>query len=80
MTDHDELWVLRIRLPSDLPNPGRYMAMVNKYLLRTWRCRCVAIGEPEEVRRLQGIIEGLARRIAEQSELLSKRAERKDAS
>jgi hypothetical protein len=71
-----ELWVLRIRLPAGLPNPGRFVARLLKYLLRTWGVRCVALGESNEVRRLQSIIDGMARRISEQSELLSRAAEK----
>ncbi len=70
-----ERWVLTLELPPGLPNPGRSMARLLKHLRRTWGIRCRAVGESAELRRLQGIIEGMAERIAAQSELLSHRAE-----
>jgi hypothetical protein len=75
MTVNRERWILTIDLPADVVNSGQVMARVLKHLLRTWGVRCTAIQEGEEEKRLQKIIDGMARRIAEQSELLAMRAE-----
>jgi hypothetical protein len=72
----NETWTIRVQLPAGISNPGRYMARVLKHLLRSWRVRCVAVDEPAEVKRLQGIVNGLAARVAAQSELLSRASER----
>jgi hypothetical protein len=38
-------WTIRVMLPADAVNPGRYMARVLKALGRQYRIRCVAILE-----------------------------------
>jgi hypothetical protein len=45
----ERTWYLEVRLPAGLPNVGRFMARVLKYLLRTWGVRCIALrdGLPE---------------------------------
>jgi hypothetical protein len=40
-----EHWLLRVELPTDVPNPGRFMARVLKHLLRAWGVRATAILE-----------------------------------
>lgn len=91
MTDHARTWILTVRLPACVVNPGRYTARILKWLLRVWGVRCTAIDEPAEVRQLRArmemleaevqdcrrIIASLAERCAGQSELLSQRAERR---
>ncbi len=72
---------------SALPEPvgvEHRLRRVLKYALRTCGLRCECIGElagpppeqvdVEEVRRLRAIVEGMAARIAAQSELLSRRS------
>jgi hypothetical protein len=71
-----ERWLLTLELPPGLPNAARFVARVLKHLLRTWGVRCTAAGESAELRRLQGIVAGLADRVAAQAEVLARRAER----
>jgi hypothetical protein len=73
-----ERWTFTVELPADVGNGGRYAARILKWLWRTWRVRCTGLEESAEVWRLQGIIDGLAARVAEQSELLTRRGERRD--
>jgi hypothetical protein len=75
MATGGERWVFTVQLPAGVPNPGRFVARLLKHLLRTWDVRCLAVGESAELRRLRGIIDGLAERIATQAELLARRAE-----
>src|SRR4051794_35131305 len=61
----------------EVPIPHRLRSWL-KSGLRTHSIRCVRCQEGDlsaEVARLQGIIKGLADRVATQSELLSRRAE-----
>jgi hypothetical protein len=76
MADAGERWFLVLELPPDVPNAGRFVAKLLKHLLRTWNVRCRAVSEPEEVRRLQDLVEGLAARVDAQAELLAGRAEK----
>lgn len=70
-------WTIVIEpLPCDVPAVNRVRSAL-KILLRRFGLRCVALQESEEVRRLQGIIDGLAARLAAQSELLARAAERR---
>jgi hypothetical protein len=77
LASEGEPWIFTVRLPAGLPNPGRFVAVILKHLLRRWGVRCTAIGRDAEVSRLQGIIEGLTRRVAAQAELLGRRADAK---
>ena len=67
MTQNDakslEKWVLTVTLPPGLPAPGRFMARVLKHLLRTWRVRCVALRESEELERLRQENEKLRQKL-----------------
>ena len=38
-----ETWFLKVELPRDVANGGRYMARLLKHLLRTWGVKCVAL-------------------------------------
>jgi hypothetical protein len=78
MTPDGERWVFTVQLPADVGNGGSYAARILKWLWRTWHVRCVALEESAEVRRLQGIIEGLSARVAGQAALLSRRAQRRE--
>jgi hypothetical protein len=73
-----ERGVFRVQLPSGLSHPARYAAALHKHLGRHWRVRCIGYEENAEVKRLQKIIDGLAARVAAQSKLLSRRAEREE--
>ena len=66
-----------MQLPATVVNRGRFMARLLKHLRRTWSVRCVALDVDAEVRRLQRIIDGLAARVAAQSELLSAKADKR---
>jgi hypothetical protein len=59
-----ERWLLTLELPSRVPNAGRFVARLLKHLLGTWNIRCRAVAESAELRRLQGIVEGLSSRPA----------------
>jgi hypothetical protein len=68
-------------LADDAPAAVRLRALL-KYALRACRLRAVEVldgdgaASADEVRRLRQTVEGLARRVAEQAELLSRRTER----
>ena len=67
MSEPRERWILTVDLPAGIANPGRFMAMVLKHLLRCWGVRVKAIGVEAEVKRLQGIVASLADRCARQA-------------
>jgi hypothetical protein len=75
-TTSRQRWTFTFELPPDVRHGGRFVARILKHLKRVWGVRCVALDESAEVKRLQGIIDGLADRVAAQAELLARRAER----
>ena len=64
-------------LPDSVPAANRVRTLL-KIAGRRLRLKCVRVSEQGEIERLQGIISSLAARVAEQSELLSRRAEKKE--
>ena len=72
-----ETWILTVRVPRDVQNAGRFVARLLKHLLRTWRVKCTALKESDEVIRLRQLVNSLADRCARQSELLSHAAEKR---
>jgi hypothetical protein len=38
-----ETWLLKVQLPANVQNSGRYMARLLKHLLRAWGVKCVAL-------------------------------------
>ena len=75
-----ELWTFTIRVsPGNTPGAIRVRRLL-KYALRSLGLRCVRLAEPEEMTRLRKLVDSLAARVAAQSELLTARAERENAS
>lgn len=71
-----ELWSFTLEvLPRDTSGAVRVRHLL-KYALRGLGLKCVRLAEPDEVVRLRKIIDGLAARIAQQSELLTRAAEK----
>jgi hypothetical protein len=78
LTGDGELWCLTLRvLPRHTSGAVRVRRLL-KYALRGLGLKCVRLAEPEEMQRLRKIIDGLAERIAAQSELLSREAQRRN--
>jgi hypothetical protein len=80
MNDAGELWCLTFRvLPRHTSGAIRVRRLL-KYALRCLGLKCVRLAEPDEMHRLRKIIDGMAARIAAQSELLARAAEKREAS
>ena len=68
-----ETFLFKFEVPA---GAGRRLAAFVKRLGRYWGIKAVHLESADlEVLRLQGIVDGLADRVAQQSELLTRRAE-----
>lgn len=72
-----EKWSFTFRvLPRDTPGAIRVRRLL-KFALRTLGLKCIRLAEPQETTRLRQLTQALAERVAAQSELLARAAERR---
>jgi hypothetical protein len=79
-----ERWVLVIDVPNAGAPASATMKRLLKHIGRRWGLRCRGFSEDRQkfelimqIERLKKIIDGLAARVAAQSELLARRSEKK---
>lgn len=79
-----ERWLVTFDVPYHPAPPQVQMRRLIKHVGRYWGIKCKGFSEDQriyelmcECERLQGIIAGLAERVAAQSELLARAAERR---
>lgn len=78
-----ERWILALDVRDDGAPPAATMKRLLKHIWRRWGIRCRGFSEDQqkfklmkENERLRKIVAGMAERIAQQSELLSRAAEK----
>jgi hypothetical protein len=74
---HDT-WTFTVQLPAGVPNPGRYMAAVLKWIWRRWGVKATAVidGPKPSARPAPASLQGTVEMAAAECEVLKAKLER----